>query len=367
MAVNSTPPTPAGLANAQIQRVLGLKAASECLGVVGDESLVEIGPLAANNFSFTFHIRARTRAGLRQVFVKIPKIDMRGRAPRILPISPEDRQMAIEEEASLRLLSRKWTGDDLDVRWANLCGTVPEFNALVTDRIMADDAFRVFRRWDLARRFGFRGAKRLQQTMARLGAALGRFHQTNARIGKFRLSESLPKYGFYCQELSVRCGNAWPERIQRKLESIRDSEFEGIEVPTLKGLDLRNMLIDRQDRLYLLDPGKMKLTCREADLARFIMTYRILFWGSSLLLFTGEADPRAEAAFLDAYYANSRPACPQLLNLFMLKEQLKHWHTALDSLQYRFWPPMIKRLAAGIYVNPFYTSQVARQLELIAG
>ena len=49
----------------------------------------------------------------------------------------------------------------------------------------------------------------------------------------------------------------------------------------------------------------------------------------------------------------------------MLKEQLKHWHTALDSLDRLQWPSIIKDLVKKIYVNPFYVRQVSSQLDLI--
>ena len=350
--------------NEQVYRMLGQQVARDLLGAVDDAALVEIGPLSSNYFSFTFSVKASTLNGQRNVFVKIPKVDMRGVVPSILPINVEDRQMAQEEESSLRLLGQKWDGDDLEVRWASLCGIIPEYNAIVIDRIFADEALSVFRRFDLRRRFGFRqDAQRLQRSMARLGAALGRFHQTNARTTIFRLSEALPKLEYYCRELTASTGSAWPERILRKLQSMGDIELVGAEVPTLKGIDIRNVLIDAQDRLYLLDPGKTKFTHREADLARFVMTYRILYWGSKLLLFVREPDPRAETAFLESYYSYGLPPCPQLLSLFLLKEQLKHWHTALDSLRRLTWSPVLKRLVAGIYVNPFYTRQIAAQFQ----
>lgn len=354
------------LTNAEVHRMLGLRVARELLGATGDTSLVEIGPLSTNYFSFTFSVKVGTSSGQRNVFVKIPKVDLRGHAPTILPISLGDQQMAQEEESSLRLLGQKWDGDDLEVRWVGLCGIIPEYNAIVTDRVFADEALSVFRRFDLRRRFGFwQDAQRLQRSMARFGTALGRFHQTNVGAAVFRLSEAMPKFEFYCQALSVSSRSAWPERILRKLQSMGDMQFASTEVPTLKGIDIRNVLIDAQDRLYLLDPGRTKFTHREADLARFLMTYRVLYWGSKLLLLVREPDPKAEAALLRAYYSNSQPASPQLLSLFLLKEQLKHWHTALDSLQRLPWPPLLKRLVAWIYVNPFYTRQVAAQFQTL--
>lgn len=350
------------LSNTEVHHLLGLRVARELLGANDDVDRVEIGPLSTNFFSFTFSVKASTSGGARSVFVKIPKMDLRGRVPSILPITAGDRLMAEEEESSLRLLMQQWHGDDLEVRWVNLSGIISEYNAIVTERIFADEALSVFRRLDLRRRFGFsQDAQRLRRLMARLGAALGRFHQTNAMPAVFRLSDAVPKLEFYCRELAASSGSAWPERILGKLKSMNDIELPGIEVPTLKGIDIRNVLIDARDSLYFLDPGRTKLTFREADLARFVMTYRILYWGRLLLLLARVPDPKAEVVFLEAYYSNSQAASSQLLSLFLLKEQLKHWHTALDSLQRLPWPPVVERLVAKIYVNPFYERQVASQ------
>ncbi|HAM35963.1 MAG TPA: hypothetical protein DEB40_10905 [Elusimicrobia bacterium] len=355
------------LSNAQIHRLLGLQVAKDILGATEDSSPAEVGPLSNNYYSFTFSVKARTHSGSDDVFIKIPKADMRGMVPRILPLTLEDRRMAQEEESSLRLLAQKWNAKEQEVLWVNLRGTVPEYNALVTDRIFADEALPAFRRFDILRRLGFQEyAQRLQRQMARMGAALGRFHQANRRPLIFRLNEALPKLGFYCQDIAARSGSAWPLEILRILDSMADLELSGIEVPTLKGIDIRNMLIGKQDRIYLLDPGKTKPTHREADLARFIMTYRILYWGSLKLLLLREPDPRGESAFLKAYYANSSPPNPRMLDLFLLKELLKHWQTALVSLQRLNWSAARKRLAAWIYVHPFYTRQIAAQLEVIS-
>ncbi|MBF0395185.1 MAG: hypothetical protein HQK78_00260 [Desulfobacterales bacterium] len=354
------------LTNDEVRNLLGRKVAIEIFSSIDDATVVEIGSLSTNYFSFTFIVKVRTSKGSRDVFVKIPKADMRGRERSILPITSMDRRMAKEEESSLRLLGQKWDGDDLDVRWVNLRGTIPEYNAIVTDRVFADEALPVLRRLDLRRRLGYRNdAQRMQHSMARIGSALGRFHQTNSQISVFQLSSELTKFEFYCRELSLSTKSACIESILRKLRTMGNTELAGIKVPTLKGIDIRNIIIDAQDKIYLMDPGRIKFTYREADLARFLMTYRILYWGSKLFLLFREPDSKPEASFLKAYYSYDQPPCPQLLNLFFLKEQLKHWHTALDSLQRGNWPPVLKRLVAWIYVNRFYTRQVRAQLQLI--
>jgi aminoglycoside phosphotransferase (APT) family kinase protein len=135
-------------------------------------------------------------------------------------------------------------------------------------------------------------------------------------------------------------------------------------VPTLKGIDIRNILIDQDDKVSILDPGRLKLASREADLSRFIMTYRILYWGSRLFLFI-DPDKDAEKAFLKAYYDNSFPASGNVLHFYLIKEQLKHWYTAHESLEMHSYPAVVKRLLAGIYVNPYYIRQLTAELEKI--
>lgn len=361
-----SPPSSSSLTNEQAQAILGQYVEKLMLGEERETAFVEISPLARNNFSFTFSVGVTTLGGRRNVFVKIPKIDMRGSMASILPITFKDKDLAKEEESSLKLLDEKWQADDLGVSWVKLCGVFPEYNAIITERIFADEAFAIFRRFDLRRRFGFRqDGQRLRRSMARLGAAFGRFHHANSRPVVFRLAEALPKLEFYCREITASTGSLWPERVLGQLQSMGDMEVAGIEVPTLKGIDIRNVLIDGQDRLYLLDPGRTKITHRESDIARFLMTYRILYWGSKLLLLVREPDQKAEASFLESYYSHSQPACPQLLNFFLLKEQLKHWHTALDSLQRRPWPSPLKYIVAKVYVNPFYSRQITAQFKLI--
>lgn len=355
------------LTNAEVHHQLGLQVAREVLGATCENDHVEIGALTTNDYSFTFSVSVATRNGKRDVFVKTPKLDLRGTARSILPIDAGDRQVAQEEEDSLRLLENKWNTHDLAIYWATLRGIIPEFNAIITDRIFADEAFAVFRRFDMRRRLGFRqDGERLRHSMSRLGTALGRFHQANVKASVFRLSDELRKLTFYCREIASNTGSTWPDRIREQLESLSRTPLDAIHVPTLKGIDVRNVLIDAEDRLFLLDPGKTKNTYREADLARFVMTYRILYWGSRLLPLMRVPDPKAEHAFLDSYYSSSTPPSPQLFDLMLLKEQLKHWHTALGSLQHRPWSQFVKRLVARTYINPFYIRQVKTQFHALA-
>lgn len=350
----------------EIQKLIGESVAKDILGSINDISSVSIGALSKNYYSYTFSLKVMAQTGEKNVFVKIPKADFLGISSNILPISSRDRLMAREEELSLRLLEKKWVSDEQNVQWVTLCGTIAEYNVLVTDRVFAKDATSVLRRLDLRRRIGLslfcKEAISLEKVMARIGSSLRSFHHSGASPSVFCLQKELKKFEFYCREIRQKTGNFLPNRVLQELNLMNDVRCPSVNVPTLKGLDVRNVLIDPDQGIYLLDPGKIKMNYPEADVARFLMTYRILYWGSLWLLPFRQPDSKAEEVFLRSYYPVGSGASILLLNLFLLKEQLKHWHTALDSVKKRPWPTALKRFAQWIYVNPFYSRQIAKQL-----
>ena len=351
--------------NDSVYLSIGNQVSKEILGAT-DDAIISIGSLSTNYYSFTFSVNVTSSKGSRDVYVKIPKEDMRGIQASILPISSSDKSMAEEEISSLKLLEKDWNSNDLGVYWVRLCGAIPEYNVIVTERIFANEAFLVFRNCDLWGRFGFtKNIKQLQYFMSNMGVALSRFHQKNSRKSTFFLADVLDKFEFYCEEITASTGSRLPNEIMALLGSLGDAQYETNEVATLKGIDIRNVLIDDDENLYFLDPGKIKNTSQEADLSRFIMTYRALYWGSKQLLLFRAPDYSVELAFLNGYFEEGEESSPELLSIYILKEQLKHWHIALDSLNRLNWYDKVKYWVAKIYVNPFYTKQISDQLQII--
>ena len=355
-----------GCENRQVQEEV-LRAVVEAVtGQRFGTTKVNVTPLITNYFSFVFSIQIHGPNSVEKVFVKIPKKDLRRGPKTILPISPADRIMAEDEVSSLRFLLDEWTADDLGVLWVRLRAFLPQYNAIVTDAVDATDALGIFRRRDLCSRMGSKASRvRVRAAMARIGEAFGRFHKRSAQSGVFRMRESLHKLESYCDELSIKTRNEWAELIKRVLRSMADLEIPAVEVPTLKGIDIRNVLMNERERIFFLDPGRVKRSCREADLARFLMTYRILYWGSRMFLLQLRPDTEAEKAFLKIYYSNTAPGDSRLLSLYLIKEQLKHWHTAIDSLYLLPWSMAVKRLVAAIYINPYYTRQLAAEVKKV--
>lgn len=328
---------------------------------------IEVGPLSANYFSLTFPIDVTGACGRRGLFVKVPKADVRLSGHAILPVTDADRRMADDEVSSLRTLATEWPLDELGVRFVTIRGFHPDYNAIVTDRVYATDALDILRRFDLQRRTGREDAgRRLVGILGRVGAALGRFHERGATSAAFDASRAVPKLLRYCGELATMTRSGLPRRTAAMLSERQWRSIAGRETSTLKGIDLRNLLIDDADNVFLVDPGRMKRAFREADLARFLLTYRILYWGHWRFAAGREPDPAGEAQFLASYYANSTAASKGLLEFYLVKEVLKHWHTAHASLRLKTWPPVVKRLVAAVYIDRFYERQLGAALERLS-
>lgn len=325
-----------------------------------------ISPLQINYFSFVFSIQINISDEKVKVFVKIPKEDLRLRRKSIFPITEGDRFMAQGEAESLRKLENEWKDDELKISWVKLLGEIPEYNALITKAATGMEALDVFRVWDIRRRYGHRSDQRkLICTMGRLGAAFGRFHEISSKPVNFQTSKLISKLIRYCGEIESHSLGTKLKKVIDQINKYPGHEIKAVEVPTLKGIDIRNILIDGEGKLFILDPGRIKFTCREADLSRFLMTYRILYWGSIKFILGLAPDLNAENKFVDNYYKCSIAPSDKLLRLFFIKEQLKHWHTALESLEMRSFPKILKRLIAKIYVNDYYLRQLFTELKQI--
>jgi hypothetical protein len=123
-------------------------------------------------------------------------------------------------------------------------------------------------------------------------------------------------------------------------------------------LDIRNILEGENGGLFILDPGKIKLDYQEADLARFLVTCKILYWGSLGLLWPMVPDISYEESFIRGYYGK-RPMKTKLLSLLTTKELFKHWYMAYVVLRLKPWPQGLKRIIKKVYIDRFYKNQLS--------
>ena len=325
-----------------------------------------VSDISINYFSFVFSIDMDVSGDSKRFFVKIPKENLQIREKTILPITAGDRKMAEAEIDSLKELENSWKSDDLKVYWIRLKTIDYDYNAIVTEAVYGAELLDSFRKWDLFRRIGKnKNEGYLISTMSRLGMALGRFHNIHAKKGEFIIDNERGKVNKYCLELKSCMSESLERRIRKATDRIFDHKNLVTFVFCLKGIDLRNVLINDEKDLFFLDPGGLKDSCFEADLARFIMTYRILYWGSKLFFLRLTPSKNAENAFYKAYYETTNQSPSVLQQFYLIKEQLKHWHTAVISLKLLKIPNILKWAVEKTFINPYYVSQIKIELNKI--
>lgn len=277
--------------------------------------------------------------------------------------------MARQELASLQYLARHWQAGR--VRYVQPLGFCREHSAIVTRRAYGDDMFRTWRRHDLRRRRRPGRRDPMPEILSRLGAALRSYH--DASVEQHRRPAVLSQPALTANKIyrsldRLRaCGaqlSDTSELVDGLLALVND-EVESPQAMTLKGLDLRNILLEEDGRLTLLDPGRLKVDDPVADLARLVATCRILYWGSPAFFMGFRPAAKYEQSLWDGY---GRVAGPRrrLYDIYLMKELLKQWVAAYTTMRRKSWPGLFRQTIARTYVDPFYRGEIRRELARVA-
>ncbi|KKL74475.1 hypothetical protein LCGC14_2064540 [marine sediment metagenome] len=327
----------------------------------GIQGNVSYGKLVVEDFSSHFWVDAEDSSVKRGVYVKIPKASIKKR--NVMPISEGDIKLAEEEYKSLVYLSRFWDSNDINVKFIRPLDYIRAFNAIVTERAYAGDILAVFRRFDGRRKLRAGGHSDLMNGyLFRIGTALSRFHNRSVSKEKDTLDEVVGKVEHYLSQLEpLLIKHALLNRIRAMFVEHRNKEISCHKTTNLKGLDIRNVLVDRSHRIFLLDPGRIKVDFKEADLARFLVTCKILYWGSLQFFLGYTPHPSYKRSFLHGYF-NKDKRLDDILLLMIIKELLKHWCMAHTALELKRWPAPFKRFLEVTFINSFYERQLENEL-----
>ena len=327
-------------------------------------SRYEYGPLEINAFSITFWVTLYGSDGPSSLYVKIPKIIFYDKAIDFKsPLTNTDKVLAGDEYKSLQYLSDHWDSS-LGVEFVKPLCYIEEYNAIITPCIENDFFFQQYRQSDLSRIPKDNGSEDpIVLGMWKLGASLDAFHSQVAVESSFTGREVLPKFKSYTEYLASR--NVSEQYLREVLSTI--SEYREFQCPSmivnnLKGIDIRQILVSGSNTLYIIDPGKMSRGYREVDIARFLVTCRILYWGTFRVPFKTIPDQSYEEEFLRGY-SEAGEYSVKMLNILVIKELFKQWKMGHTSLAVRKWPRVVKYLVKKIYIDPFYKWMITKEVE----
>jgi len=263
------------------------------------------------------------------------------------------------------LLSKSWTSE-FGVTFIKTLGYIDEYNAIITERFFGDFFFKEFQKYDFKEKFFNQASNPIHSAMFNFGQSLNSFHQKSVLDGVIKTNEALEKIQkniIFLQKYDVN--NYSLECISKSLNKFAGTEYKTSIVKNLKGIDVRQILFDEYFQCCVMDPGKITKNFIEVDLARFIVTCRILYWGTFGILLKLKPNRRYEDNFMNGY-KSSVSLSQEALKIMIIKEFFKHWKMAHISLERKKWPKLFKLLLRKLYVDSFYKHLISNELQKLS-
>lgn len=306
--------------------------------------------LTTNDYSFCFQLSFNSE----RLYVKIPKRNQAYLSPedrKIYPITEADIDFAKDEYASLLKLNSLNEKNQI-LKIIEPIKYIEDINAIISQEFIGTDFFIKLRSYHLSSPSNQKKIKESSESLAKAIVIIC----SSKPLGKEkyptgRLKEKILKYTNIISDNSFN-----EEDFDNKIINILS--LRSVAMTTgYKGFDIRNILLSKEDKICILDPGKEKIETQEAFIARFYATLLILFWGSPLFFFKYKVHGDLLEIFDNVIYENLEIDRIALL-LEIRKELLKHWSLALRALAEKKWPIFFKKLIKKTYINNFYKSSL---------
>ncbi len=320
------------------------------------------GEISFHHYSLTFPCTLLKSGTEIRGYGKIPKCDPSKRS--VSQLNEADRVLAKNEYSSLEFLRDHWPGSKFGVDFVTPLAFVETSNLLITEELPGEHLHVQMRRRLLKKKLSFRsvGVDPLVPCFARIGKALGAFHREH-RAPKNVIAASIADKLIatskeICKQTGIDLASVVNACIgEDMLEILNDTQTK-----TMKGFDIRNIIVDGYESINIIDPGKIKVDTALADLARFIVTVRLVFWGSWYCPLIVSEVNEYEDAFVDAWRSESGLATDGL-SILIVKEVLRYWLIGLDAAARSAPNKFLERGLKRYYVNRVFLRMLAMQTQ----
>lgn len=309
---------------------------------------VRFSEIAVNDYSFCFEINFNQD----NIYIKIPK---RNQAYKnledrtIFPITHRDISFAKEEYISLvQLAAGLQSLEGMSV--IEPIVYIEEINAIASKKFNGSDFFEEIRKIPF---LSNTKRKRINERIVILAKSISKISAQGKLPMKFYDGKkTLTKVSKYLKEIKE-----WD--FLRNEEAFYSQDLEArLRTKTkitlgYKGVDIRNVLIDGQGSMCLLDPGKSKEESQEAFFARIYATLIILYWGSPFFIFRFKSLNAVCHLFKETIQEETG-FDNIIFNLESRKELTKHWCLARRALSSKRFPDFLKKFLEKYYIDRFY-------------
>jgi hypothetical protein len=326
------------------------------------QEIVDHGSLDVNCYSMTLWADFNGSNGRTSVYIKFPKIIFYDKnKSNNLSFSEKDRILSQDEFKSLQYLSQHWDNSH-GINFVKPLAFVKQYNAIITERIENIFFFKYYRKYNLLSALASSKYNTISEYMYKIGISLRTFHNNRFQHSYFDYNILKPKINKYIEKLLDYKVNA--NYLKNAGKTLLDFEFQCTAklVNNLKGIDIRQIFIDEKShKLHIIDPGKITHGYAENDLARYIITTRVLYWGTFGTFLHLRPSPIFEKKFISGYYGNDSNS-NTMLSLIIVKELFKHWIMAHSSLKNRVSNKVTRSFLGKFYIDRFYINLMNEEL-----
>jgi len=306
------------------------------------------------------------------LYCKIPKSDWNITSiDKILVYNyKQSRQMALVEFNNLRYLYNIFNEcPDNSLKTIKPLDFISKFNLILTEGVV--NSFEIF---EFLRKIGRkRNINKFPLFLIeKMGSWLGYVHKIG--FNNFRnfplfptFNQQILKYKEIVKKLNVN------SRVKcklfgyfEKLEKIASNLILTSEKTfVIEGFEVRNFITDKK-AIYFLDPGKISIGSLYEDLARFIASLAILYWGRIDFLFEFRNESCFFEKFINGYckYVNLNLDY-FILSIYLFKQYLKLWIDGLKVLIFKQYPRFVSNLIEKIYIEHFFSKRIENILKRI--
>jgi hypothetical protein len=248
--------------------------------------------------------------------------------------------------------------------WPEGCSAVrpldymSSYNAIVTQFVPSEDLFRQCRRAVTCG--GAPASEHVHDSLGRCGTWLRHFQRSHdcrqtLRITSDQLLSDINGWAHAIKPLSIR-----PRLLDSLLHRLESNPWAQ-DVPkarTCEGFEVRNIIVDRGGTVRLVDPGLLSWSSGLEDVAHFLASLTMLYWGTPALWLGVPTAKSYRHSFFDAWNLQDLWLAPEILAWFETREWFRQWSEAYRVLSRKPYPPTLSRFLRAVYVDAFFLNRI---------
>lgn len=320
------------------------------------------GPVEIDYWSISYRVTFPERS----LFVKIPKVDMCQADLSLIVADPGAQESARTEFDGFSQIYgiRDWPKGCAAVRPLEY---VPSFNSIITEFVPSNDLFRQCRHAAIGGGLAVvPSSGSVPISLGRCGAWLRHFQRAHECEGTVRVSSEQLLVEMENWARQIQCLCIRPRKLDALLARLERSRWshEIDTARTCEGFEVRNIIVDPHGTVRLVDPGRISWGSGLEDVAHFLVSLTMLFWGTSRLWLGIPMSRPYRHAFLNGWAPRDRRPKPSTLAWFETRELFRQWLEAYRVLSRKPYPRTLGRFLRAVYVDAFFLNRITQTVAI---